>query len=195
VQSSQRALLASLAVYPLPAYPGRSEEGLLEQLLRKKLEPGVEDWVERGRDAGLAATRAANTSTATATGEQPQPQMSRDELREIWAWAGGAANEQARAHPWGGDFTREEVEQGVEGVQTGLRRKLRAPGEDESSDEDDDEDEDEDMEDVAEVGVRRKSTAEGQGLEFDILKETGGKGEGKPMPLAQQWRFMLTGQS
>lgn len=43
---------------------------------------------------------------------------------ELWNWAGRAANELARQHEWGGDFTLAEREAGVENVVTGLRRKL-----------------------------------------------------------------------
>ncbi|KXH68133.1 RNA polymerase II mediator complex component Med8 [Colletotrichum salicis] len=39
-----------LHVFPDVAYPGRVHENILLQLLRKKLEPGVEEWVERGRE-------------------------------------------------------------------------------------------------------------------------------------------------
>ncbi|KAK3178154.1 hypothetical protein OEA41_000287 [Lepraria neglecta] len=50
--STHSGLLSSLAAYPLPTYPGREKEPELNQLLRKKLEPHVEDWVEDGRKAG-----------------------------------------------------------------------------------------------------------------------------------------------
>lgn len=43
---------------------------------------------------------------------------------ELWNWAGRAANELARQHEWGGDFTLAERKAGVENVVTGLRRKL-----------------------------------------------------------------------
>ena len=43
---------------------------------------------------------------------------------ELWNWAGRAANELARQHEWGGDFTLAEREAGVENVVTGLTRKL-----------------------------------------------------------------------
>lgn len=43
---------------------------------------------------------------------------------ELWNWAGRAANELARKHEWGGDFTLAEREAGVENVVTGLKRKL-----------------------------------------------------------------------
>ncbi|KAL9127650.1 MAG: hypothetical protein Q9217_003518 [Psora testacea] len=83
--------LASTAVYPLPSYPGREQEPLLNQLLRKKLEPGVEEWVEQGRKTGEAVTGSGRA----------------EEWRELWVWAGMAGNEQARTHDWGGEGSEE----------------------------------------------------------------------------------------
>ena len=90
---------------------------MLNQLLRKKLEPHVEDWVEEGRKSGE---------------ELPDPEG----VTELWEWAGMAANEQARKHEWGGEFTIEEREWGVENVVTGLKRGFE---EGESSDDDEEE--------------------------------------------------------
>ena len=47
-----------------------------------------------------------------------------DEIIELWEWAGMAANEQARKHEWGGDYTLEEIEGGIENVVTGLRDEV-----------------------------------------------------------------------
>jgi len=87
------------------------------------LEPDVEDWVEEGRVAGveIGARDAGRVEV----------------VREVWEWAGMAANEQARRHDWdGAEFTVEEVEGGVEGVVTGLRGRMG--GESESGSEDGD---------------------------------------------------------
>ncbi|MCJ1443163.1 MAG: mediator of RNA polymerase II transcription subunit 8 [Stictis urceolatum] len=181
-QATHAALLSSLAVYPLPTYPGRTQEGLLEQLLRKKLEPGVEDWVSKGLAAGLAIQASANA--------QEGPGV--EELKGLWQWAGGAANEQARVQNWGGDYTKEEVGRGVEGVRTGLKRKLRVPGEESEESSGSEEGEDEDFEGMEErVGVRRSS--QGGGVELDVSPPEK-REEGSAVPLAEQWRFMMTGQ-
>ena len=84
-------LLASTAVYPVPSYPGREKEGLLGQLLRKKLEPGVEDWVGKGQK----------------TGEQVVGEDG-EEWKELWEWAAVRGNELAREHEWGGEEGSEE---------------------------------------------------------------------------------------
>lgn len=59
---------------------------------------------------------------------------------ELWNWAGRAANELARQHEWGGDFTLAEREAGVENVVTGLRRKLVETDSEEGSSESDEND-------------------------------------------------------
>ncbi|KAL9632709.1 MAG: hypothetical protein Q9164_005147 [Protoblastenia rupestris] len=91
-------LLASTIVHPLPSYPGREQEPLLNQLLRKKLEPGVKEWVEQGRKAG----------------EDVVGNNQAEEWKEFWEWAAMAGNEQARAHEWGGEGSEEESEEGDE---------------------------------------------------------------------------------
>ncbi|KAL9102806.1 MAG: hypothetical protein Q9163_002084 [Psora crenata] len=95
-------LLGSAVVYPLPSYPGREEEPLLNQLLRKKLEPGVEEWVEQGKKAGEDIIGSGKA----------------EEWKDLWEWAGIAGNEEARAHEWGAEGDDEESgEEGGEGNQ------------------------------------------------------------------------------
>lgn len=118
-----------MAVFPLETYPGKTQEGLLGQLLRKKLEPEVEDWVARGR-------RAAEEAGMGDTDR-------REKTEELWNWAGLAANELARGHEWGGEFTRDEREGGVENVVTGLRKRRMGGDEEEGEEGDEEEDEEE----------------------------------------------------
>lgn len=87
--SANSDLLQATSTYPLPSYPGKEQEGLLSWLLRKKLEPGVEDWVEDGRAVGTELGNLAET-------------------KRFWQWAGMAANEEARKYEWGGDLSEEE---------------------------------------------------------------------------------------
>lgn len=128
---------------------------MLEQLLRTKLDPRVDDWVARGRDGGQKALR--------------EGALSETQLAELWEWAPVEANAEARRRDWGGDFTLEEMDEGVKGVVTGLRRRLDEGGE-----------EDEEMEEDAEE--------EGEG--------PGESGPVQPsMPLDDVLRFMTTGVS
>lgn len=55
-------LFQRLAVHPATNYPGRTAEGVVVQLLRKKLEPEIETLVEAARDEALAAGIDPTTS-------------------------------------------------------------------------------------------------------------------------------------
>lgn len=192
--SANHDLLSTLVAYPGPDYPGRTQANILEQLLRTKLDPRVEDWVARGRIAGT------ERSTLNDSASQPNPSsvaavppagktLSEAELDELWAWAPIAANTEAKRRNWFGNYTLEERESGIENVKTGLRRQL----EDDAGDEEEEDEEDEEGEDEMEVvGVHRKSGG-GAGFEFDIAVHH--KHAVKPVvPLPDILRYMTTGR-
>lgn len=200
--SDNKALLSALAAYPLPSYPGRDQEGLLEQLLRKKLEPDIEERVFAGRAAGESVPAHATLANPDKSGLAEASRARRAELRDLWQWAGMAANGQARIHHWGADYTREEVERGVDNVMTGLKRKLVAPDDDDDDDEEESDEEDEvavqegDGDDGIEmVGIRRSSVVDGQ-VQFDIhQKDDAGKlAPASTMSVQAQLRYMMTGK-
>ena len=176
--TDQKDLFNSLVAYPGPDYPSRTQGPALEQLLRTKLDPRVEDWVSRGRTTGQ------KSQSQTQVGGR---ELSEGDLAELWAWAPVEANQEARRRNWGGNFTLEEKEAGIENVVTGLRRELE--DEDESEEE---EEEEEDQMDI--VGARKK--ASGGGLEFDIAARQPSQvaaAAGPMMPLDDVLRFMTTG--
>jgi mediator of RNA polymerase II transcription subunit 8 len=183
--STHHDLFASMSAYPTHEFPGMTQESVLNQLLRKKLEPNVEDWVNEGR------------SIATQANEGPNRPFDQSELENLWSWAPAAANERARTHKWFGNYTLEEKEMGIENVVTGLKRKLKEDPDD-SSDEDEEEEAIQDGGDPNEmeiVGVHRKST--GQGLEFDITTNparTELLGNARPaLSIDDTFRFLMTG--
>ncbi|OQD70661.1 hypothetical protein PENDEC_c022G00469 [Penicillium decumbens] len=186
--SDHRDLLSSLVAYPGPDYPGRTQASTLEQLLRTKLDPRVEDWVARGRTAGSEppALDASNLNPSAAAAQAQKP-LSEAELAELWRWAPIEANQEARRRNWGGNFTLEEREAGMQNVVTGLKRQLE---DDEGSEDEEDEDEEgEDEMDV--VGVRRKS--DGNGVEFEIAPHHTHAVE-PVVPLGEILRYMTTGR-
>jgi len=177
-----------LVAYPGPDYPGRTQASTLEQLLRTKLDPRVEDWVARGRTAGSEppALDASNLNPSAAAAQAQKP-LSEAELAELWRWAPIEANQEARRRNWGGNFTLEEREAGIQNVVTGLKRQLE---DDEGSEDEEDEDEEgEDEMDV--VGVRRKS--DGNGVEFEIAPHHTHAVE-PVVPLGEILRYMTTGR-
>ena len=92
-----------------------------------------------------------------------------EEITELWEWAGVAANEQARRHEWGGDYTLEETEGGIENVITGLR--------DEESDD--------------ENGKQEDKSAEGERRENKKPEENGEK----PLSMEDTLRFLVKGEA
>ncbi|MCJ1251175.1 mediator of RNA polymerase II transcription subunit 8 [Trapelia coarctata] len=176
-------LFASMSVYPTHEFPGQTQEDVLGQLLRKKLEPNVQDWAAEARKIATEQTSSSG--------------LEQSEFQELWSWAGLAANEQARKHTWGGNYTLDEIDMGVENVVTGLRRKLKVDPDESSDDEDEEETAVEgggDDDEMEIVGVRRKST--GEGLEFDLAK---GSAHPAPevastaLPINSTFRFLMTG--
>ncbi|KAL4408295.1 RNA polymerase II mediator complex component Med8 [Colletotrichum abscissum] len=150
-----------LHVFPDVAYPGRVHENILLQLLRKKLEPGVEEWVERGRET-TRELRGANvappsSSDGSSVGIGGGPGIAggpvgagngggEAQLEAVWrdvrAWT--VERVQKYVLEEAGDvYTEDERRMGVENVRTGLRRGLE---EDDEDDDDEDEEEESDEE-------------------------------------------------
>lgn len=119
-------VLSRIVAFPSTNFPGRTQEGLLLQLLRKKLEPQVETWVEEGRNLQIDGIGEGG---------------SQEDIEETWKWAAGWIGPRIREYALneaGDEYTAEERESGVENVNTGLKDV-------DESDEDEDEDGDEDM--------------------------------------------------
>jgi mediator of RNA polymerase II transcription subunit 8 len=157
-------------VYSSTNYPGRTQEGLLGQLLRKKLEPQVESWVDEGRKIQESTKQ-----------EAPGDRKGDEDIEELWEWGkdwiGGRVATYILEEA-GDSYTAEEREMGIENVNIGLRRK---PDE-EDSDEDEDEDDDEDKE-MKDVGVEVTSVGKVTGgqLQFgleEVRKSPDGKARG-----------------
>lgn len=145
-------LLSRTVVYPSTNFPGRTHEAVLTQLLRKKLELGVETWVEEARTLQASIAESA-------TDEKEDNEL----LDFARSWIGPRIARYVTKES-SGDYTFEERERRIENVNMGLRRQL---DDGRSDSEDDDEDEDEDMEDdgIAVTTVRRTSVGE---VEFEL---------------------------
>lgn len=147
-------LFNRVVVYPSTNYPGRTQENILGQLLRKKLEPPVEKLIEDG-----LVTEAAEAS------------KHQDE-EVLWEWARGWLGGRIREFlttEMEDNFTADERARGLDTINTGLKRKLDEDDDDDDEDEDDDEEEDQKMPDVP-VGLAVTSvhvTAEGP-VEFGL---------------------------
>lgn len=165
---------------------------MLQQLLRTKLDPRVEDWVARGRTAGAEESSSSSLGFSgtipnpTAAANTTTKQLSESQLTELWRWAPIEANQEARQRNWGGNYTLEEREAGIQNVITGLRRQLE---DDDASEDEEEVDEDEGEDEMDIVGVHRKS---GGGFEFDIAPHHTHPVE-PVVPLDKILRYMTTG--
>ncbi|KAF4549828.1 Mediator of RNA polymerase II transcription subunit 8-like protein [Elsinoe fawcettii] len=186
--SSARPLLTAAHAYPLPTYPGRTQEHSLIMLMRKKLQPPVEDWIEEGakRGAEVSGSNGYDKQTNGAT-NGAHKSLQQSDLDALWSWAGPEGNRIAREigdDAFGDVFTLAEQEDGIENVVTGLSRRFW-----ESDSDDDDEggaDKKEDDMDVDKPDTRP-----------DIVKrmDRAGVDTSKPiLPLETILKFTNTGQ-
>lgn len=123
--SENSELFSRIAIRPSTNYPGRTQENLLTQLLRKKLEPDVEELVSQGRETARLATPEGIAK-----------------LEGIWHELREWTNQRIATYvrdEAGHVYTKEEREMGTENVRTGLKRDV----EEESDEEGDEEEEDE----------------------------------------------------
>ena len=144
------------------------------------MEPDVEEWFEQGQSLGKDMSSTS--------------QMLRDKDRqELWQWAPGAANAQARKQKWGADYTLAEIQNGIENVVTGLKRELMEPPPDEDMDEDEDDfgdDDDEEVDEEVPMEVDVKPDVTGSLVPTTIKPE----GAVPQMPMESVHRFMTTGK-
>lgn len=177
--ADNQQLLSSLVAYPLPKYPS-TQAHLLEHLLRTKLEPKVEEWVESGHEIARKSSQGRHR------------RLSDSDRDELWQWAPVAANDEIRKQNWGGDYTMAEKQSGIDNVKTGLTRVLQEPPEPDEHDDgegvEESAEEDEEEEDIVEI--RRKPNA--PGLEFDVSTR---KRSTPQMPIENILRFMVTGST
>lgn len=133
VTSPANEQFSRIAVHPSTNFPGRTQESILIQLLRKKPEPDVATAMDEGRK--MVAGLSPSVSDQRTGGKGPAEELETiwDEVRDFCADRGreyvmNEANDM---------YTEEERENGIENVRTGLKRLF------EDGDEDDDEDEEE----------------------------------------------------
>lgn len=132
--NAQRQLFTSLHAYPMSTFPGVTQEALLQQLLRKKLEPRAEAWIDN--------TMTEAEGIAVNGNGVSQESTSDEDMRGLWEWASATTAHKIGAMDEKGAFddvyTLKERRNGIKHVKTGLRRNLE---------DDDDEGEDDTGED------------------------------------------------
>jgi mediator of RNA polymerase II transcription subunit 8, fungi type len=132
-------LFNRIAVHPSTNFPGRTQENVLLQLLRKKPEPDVEVYMDKGRQtlANLPVPPDA------AMGDESNNMANQDKAKEkaledVWSQNRDRCGVRIAEYVMNeeGDFyTAEERDMGTENVRTGLRQ-IFDDDEDESDEED-----------------------------------------------------------
>lgn len=121
---THRDFLTASHAYPLTNFPGLTKEPLLNELLRKRLEPRTEEWLKKHENPYQ---------------EREQTSSGGAELLQLWEHAGQQSRSivhgMAEDGAFDDDFTIAEREMGIETVSTGLRRDL-AHGESDAEDAD-----------------------------------------------------------
>lgn len=177
--TAHKKFLTEAHAYPLPTYPGLGEaaaggrsglseeegRGALEYVLRKKLEPRCEVWI----DAHVEP--------------RGKKEEGKEEVRELWKWAGsesvGVLRKFVEKGHFEADFTVAEMESGVDEVKTGLRRKLEGQLEEDSEDEDMEKEDEEDEQavrgvwDGGEPGIEIETKGLGMDEWLNILSTAG----------------------
>ncbi|KAH6853511.1 mediator of RNA polymerase II transcription subunit 8 [Chaetomium sp. MPI-CAGE-AT-0009] len=160
IATENAGMFQRLAIHPSTNFPGRTHEHILTQLLRKKLEPDVESWVEEAR----ATARAVGVDASKLAGgvhrrgehdyddegtygmDEDDDDAPQDPFSEQWADMLDTFQQTLQQYVTvqvKKKYTAEERAAGIENVRTGLRQTL------EESDEDDEEEEDEEEEEEA----------------------------------------------
>ena len=175
--STHAQFLKEAHALPLTNFPGPSQEGMLGQLLRKKLDPSVEDWIREN-------TTKTQAGPEVNGGESHDGGLRNEELRDLWSSAAAISNGIVRPMyeedgPFSDDYTIAEREAGVENVVTGLKRNLDRESED---DEDDYDDFEEDQMEHVMPNVEAANKPE-EGIDPSL----------PPMPLDSVLRFITTG--
>ncbi|KAK5123403.1 hypothetical protein LTR85_002835 [Meristemomyces frigidus] len=173
--NEHRGFLTAAHAYPLPTFPGPSQEHVLTQLMRKKLDPKTEDWIAEYTKPKTQGTRQLNGMPNGDTSHGIQ--LKDEDYRNLWTWAGSTSTDIANgmliSDAFEDNYTLAEREAGIENVVTGLKRNL----EDDSDEEDEEGGDDEKMEDA----VPSKPT------------EPGVDASQPPLKLETLLRFMSTG--
>ncbi|ETS80984.1 hypothetical protein PFICI_05986 [Pestalotiopsis fici W106-1] len=142
--SNNDELFSRLAVHPSTNFPGRTQENILLQLLRKKPEPDVAASLDEGRKAysELDESLKGEIKLEHRNNDEDDDDEDMSPMNQRWASLDAWVRKRAEkfiVDEFPEDFTAEELDLGIENVRTGLRRKFEYEEDDDDEDEDDEE--------------------------------------------------------
>lgn len=185
--NEHRHFLQAAHAYPLPSFPGHEKEGILQMLMRKKLEPSAEEWVMTYSkpSSGNERKNGVNGASMQSNGDNGAGQLKLDDLKDLWESGVQTANDIAMefVDALEDDFSIAERQGGLEHVETGLKRDLDADSDDDEGGDENGVDGSGAMEDVM------PTQAPPKGPERDMDPNR------PPLPLDVLLKFMTTGQA
>lgn len=141
--SNNDELFSRLAVHPSTNFPGRTQENILLQLLRKKPEPDVAASLDEGRKAYADlddSLKGEIKLDRTNNDDDEEEEEDLSPMNQRWASLDAWVRKRAEkfiVDEFPEDFTAEELDLGIENVRTGLRRKFEYDDDDDEEEEDD----------------------------------------------------------
>ncbi|KAI0169941.1 hypothetical protein GGR52DRAFT_573991 [Hypoxylon sp. FL1284] len=152
--SQHNELFSRIAVHPSTNFPGRTQEGILLQLLRKKPEPDVATAMEDGQKmvTGHPHSDEPNKEKTVDGSKEAVAEGPEKDLEDIWAKTRETfftrmleyGRKEARL-----PFTEQEYADGLANVRTGLRKGL--DWEEEANEDEEEDEEEEGDDDVMEI--------------------------------------------
>jgi hypothetical protein len=115
-------LLSKIVVVPAKDFPIHTQFAVAEHLLATGISLPVQEWLDSGEQYAKEA--------------ESNEILSDFDRRKLWYDSKNICLEAFRKQKWLADYTRAEVLDGVEKVETGLKRELVVPSLDDDSDED-----------------------------------------------------------
>lgn len=178
------ATLETQVIIPNAQFPKQSRP-FLDTLLRTRYDPSTEDWLEQK----LKDARQREDQQDRDKREGVSRALPDKDLASFWRFAAETANSHAVHHGHvilaQADYTWEEVANGIDNVNHGLKRELREPVAEDDSDEDfEDEELDEEADGHAAADKmdvddkkRDRSSLGGQPLSVDDIQRLMARGE------------------
>ncbi|KAI0391486.1 mediator of RNA polymerase II transcription complex subunit 8-domain-containing protein [Xylariaceae sp. FL0594] len=176
-------LFSRIAVHPSTNFPGRTQENVLLQLLRKKPEPDVDVYMDKGRQTlanlpvppagadGFSVDQNGGRNNYANDRDRERAKAERENkakaraLEDVWSQCRdmcGARITSYIVEEEGDVYTAEEREMGIENVRTGLR--YRFDEEEREEEEDSDEEGEGEEEEEEEAGGDKGAAAGGGGV-------------------------------
>ncbi|RYC57129.1 hypothetical protein CHU98_g9083 [Xylaria longipes] len=124
IMAQNNDLFSRIAIHPSTNFPGRTQENVLLQLLRKKPEPDVEAAMEEGSKALANMPFPGRAQFGTTTNQDKEKE---DALENIWTATREVCQERIAQYVMNEEsdtYTAEEWEMGIENVRTGLQHSL-----------------------------------------------------------------------